>query len=192
MADNTIEMNQDTGTTFSQHRIDRWGAVASSLCAIHCVLCSVLPVTLGALGLGFLLSHSVEWLLILCAIGFASIALRLGWQQHRSLVVAGLFGIGILGLMTSRGVEMSSDHHGHHDVAHDEGEHHSDWKEDEHHGHGEEAAVLHQEAHSSAHHEEESSHGIGAFIGILGGVFLLLGHILNIKLTRDTEEECCA
>ena len=189
MARDTIEINQETGTASSQHRIDRLGAVASSLCALHCVLCSVLPVTLGALGLGFLLSHRVEWLLVLCAIGFASVALRLGWQKHRSLVVAGLFGIGIFGLMTSRGVEMNSDHQGHHDVAHDEGEHHSDSKEEEHQAHGEDTDVPHQDAHSTAHHEEDSFHSIGAFIGILGGVFLLLGHILNIKLTRKTEQE---
>ena len=37
-------------------KVDRFGMVASSLCAIHCAICSLAPAIFGAIGLGFLLS----------------------------------------------------------------------------------------------------------------------------------------
>ena len=42
--------------------IDRIGVVASTLCALHCALCALLPAILGALGLGVLLDQRAEWI----------------------------------------------------------------------------------------------------------------------------------
>ena len=58
-------------------KVDRFGAVASSLCALHCVLCALAPAIFGSIGLGFLLSQGTELTLTLFAILFAAVALVL-------------------------------------------------------------------------------------------------------------------
>ena len=99
-------------------KIDRFGAVASSLCAMHCAVCAFLPAALGALGLGFLIGHEAEWILSLIAISFAAIAALVGYRQHRSKATVSLLALGILGLLVSRGIEAQSGHHGDHGDAH--------------------------------------------------------------------------
>ena len=95
-------------------RVDRVGVVASTLCAIHCALCALLPSIFGALGIGFLLGQGAELVFTLVAIGFAMMALAVGWKSH------GTKGILILmcrhlGLTASRVIEMASSHD-HHDA----------------------------------------------------------------------------
>ena len=193
-------------------RVDRFGAVASSLCAAHCALCALLPAAFGALGLGFLLGHEAEWLFTLVAVGFAAGALFLGWRQHHSLPIAGLLAIGILGLFASRGLEMSSGHHGDHghhhghheenhqtafkdhgDAHHEEHGHHGDAHHE--HGHadavGKEAAgYVAEDAHLHGAHDGWG-HQAGTVVGVLAGLFLLFGHILNIRAARACREPCC-
>lgn len=84
-------------------RLDRVGAVASSLCAVHCAVCALLPAAFGALGMGSLLGHEAEWVFTLIAVAFAAGALISGWRRHRSVWVAGLLALGIAGLLASRG-----------------------------------------------------------------------------------------
>ena len=71
---------------------DRVGSLASSICAIHCAICGLLPVAFTTLGLGFLLGHEAEWILSITAIVLGLGALGLGWRQHRSRWVAALLG----------------------------------------------------------------------------------------------------
>ena len=71
-------------------KVDKFGAFASTLCAIHCAFCAILPALLasGALGAGFLVErkkwvdvlvgHEAEWVFTLVAVAFAGIALIFG------------------------------------------------------------------------------------------------------------------
>ncbi len=155
--------------------VDRLGMIASSLCAVHCAVCALLPAALGALGLGALLGHEAEWVFTLIAIGFAAGALALGWRRHRSLRVAGLLLVGMIGLLASRGIEAGA--------GHEHGEHH-----DEH------ASELVADAHDDSHHhaDEASARGIaGVAVGVLGGVLLLTGHLLNLRASRCCDEPGC-
>ena len=135
-------------------KLDRAGAVASTLCAIHCAICALLPAAFGALGLGFLLGHEVELLLTGIAMVFALVALVIGFRSHGSVRVAVLLALGIVGLLASRGLEMGSDHHGHHgEEHHAEAEHHDgedhkgDDHKDEEHKDGEHAAAEKKAEH---------------------------------------------
>ena len=163
---------------------DRLGSVASTLCAVHCAICAFLPFIFTALGVGFLLSQSIEWLFSLVAIAFGVGALILGWRRHRSKTVATLLGLGVVGILASRGIEMGSDHHGHDDTHHDEADaddasaHDDDEHEDEHEEHG--------EGHGE---HEDGSHTLGAVVGVLAGTTLLFGHILNIRTSRRRRED---
>lgn len=174
---------------------DRWGTVASSVCALHCAVCALLPAALAGLGLGALLSQKAEWAFTLIAVALGGIALVVGWRVHRSRKVAGLLALGIVGLLSSRGLEMGGEH-GHHgdehsEVSAHEGDHHE----------GEEAQASHQDSHSEAgehgdHHGEEEGHNdalhmAGAGIGVFGGLLLVFGHLLNIRTTRRVREDCC-
>ena len=191
---------------------DRAGSVASSLCALHCALCAVAPGLLGLVGAGFLLSHRVEWLLVLVAILLGIGALVLAWRSHRSKRVMAYLSCGMLGLLVARGIEMSSGHHEHEGSssnateavfeAETHGEHAANPTEhsgaevlasahaEEHHGeehHGE-------EHHGEEHHGEEDEglvHYAGAGVGVIGGLLLLFGHLLNIRTSRQFRDDCC-
>ncbi len=193
---------------------DRVGAVASSLCAIHCAVCAIFGAWLIAEGYEELVSHELEWGLTLFAIGFGAVALYWGWRQHRSKLVAGLLVLGMVSLLTSRALEMGSDHeHGHGDHhGHHEEEHHGEKEGSEHHASGEHADENHEgekhegEKHEGEKHEGEEKHAehadehhgdgdalhdIGAAAGVGGGLLLFLGHIFNIVAVRRWRDECC-
>ncbi len=182
-------------------KLDRAGAVASTLCAIHCAICALLPAAFGALGLGFLLGHEVELLLTGIAMVFALVALVIGFRSHGSVRVAVLLALGIVGLLASRGLEMGSDHHGHHgEEHHAEAEHHDgedhkgDDHKDEEHKDGDHAAAEKKAEHGEHHDEEgeehdDTMHLIGAGVGVLGGILLLFGHIANIRASRRRKEQ---
>ena len=178
-------------------RVDRFGAVASTLCAAHCAVAALLPVAFSALGLSFLVGHEAEWIFTLLAVGFALAALVVSWRQHRSLKVAALLSLGIIGLLASRGLEMNSGHHGHHEESHHAAEAHQKeaaHKPDEHHeAHEKDSHDEHHEAHGKESHGENEGfgHAAGTLVGVLGGLLLLGGHVSNLRLGRRPPEDCC-
>jgi hypothetical protein len=89
------------------HRVDRIGALASAVCAVHCVVSAFLPQAFAALGLGVLLGHEAEWGFTLVAFVFAATALYLGFTRHRSSRVALTLGLGIVALLLAKLLEES-------------------------------------------------------------------------------------
>lgn len=69
----------------SNVRLDAVGAVMSASCAVHCGLSALVPAVLGAMGLGALVGHEVEWLLTGCAATVAFVAAFYGYRRHRNL-----------------------------------------------------------------------------------------------------------
>ncbi|MBL0164835.1 MAG: MerC domain-containing protein [Xanthomonadales bacterium] len=65
-----------------ESRVDRVGAFASMLCAIHCALLPLIFGILPALGLGFLAGHAFEQVFVSFAIVLASISLLFGLRRH--------------------------------------------------------------------------------------------------------------
>lgn len=172
-------------------RLDRVGAVASSLCAVHCAVCALLPAAFGALGMGALLGHEAEWVFMLIAVAFAAGALISGWRRHRSVWVAGLLALGIAGLLASRGLETGAAHSEHHGEAHHPTTDHEASSRD---------AVVHaaqpiappadeRGGQYSAH--ADATHFAGTAVGIFAGLTLMLGHMLNICTARRCRNACC-
>lgn len=91
-----------------EHRIDRFGAFASMLCAIHCALLPVIFGVLPALGLGFLANHAYERAFVGFAIVLASISLWFGLRKHGSYRAFWFLIPGIVLLVI--GMLMGSDH----------------------------------------------------------------------------------
>ena len=183
-------------------QIDQVGTVTSSLCALHCLICALLPAAFGALGLGFLLNQNAELLLTVVAVVIALAAVIQGWKAKGSYLSLGFLAFGIVALLTSRVLEMGSHHH--HDEHHAEGhsthhgEEHHDPSEhqdlhhnEEVHAHDEQAEDHHEEDLHHADEGEDLMHSIGAIVGVLGGLFMFSGHILNIRTRRQDSKDCC-
>lgn len=101
-----LEIALGAGSAQPSHQpIDRLGTLASSACAVHCVLSSLLPEALAAAGLGALLGHESEWGFTLAALAFAAAALSLGWRKHRSRPVVALLAGGSVALLLARSLE---------------------------------------------------------------------------------------
>jgi len=164
-----------------RYQVDRFGQVASSLCAVHCALCGFVPIVFTALGLGFLISHEAEWFFTLVATALGAGAIIWGWRQHRSLRIMAILALGILGLLTSRGLEMASLDHDHH-----HGSHHAASKQ----------APTENEPNATVDHHIEAQaanatlhipapHWMGTGVGVAAGLLLLLGHSLNMRAQRS-------
>jgi carbon starvation protein CstA len=67
-----------------ESRVDRFGALASMMCAVHCALLPLIFGVLPALGLGFLAKHGFEQAFVSFAIVLASISLIYGMRRHGS------------------------------------------------------------------------------------------------------------
>src|SRR6185312_1483337 len=84
--------------------VDRVGATASLLCAVHCALLPFVLALLPLIGLEFLAGHTFERIFVVCAATLASASILVAYRRHRRphalfLMVPGiallLFGIAI-------------------------------------------------------------------------------------------------
>ena len=83
-------------------KIDRAGATASFLCAIHCALLPFIVTMLPVLGLSFLASEPVEWALLAASATLGTLSLCLGYREHRSRRVFAVLGIALALLVAGR------------------------------------------------------------------------------------------
>lgn len=91
-----------------ESRVDRFGALASMLCAVHCALLPLIFGVLPALGLGFLANHAFEQAFVSFAIVLATISLVYGARKHGSYRALLILVPGIILLII--GVLMGVDH----------------------------------------------------------------------------------
>jgi hypothetical protein len=84
--------------------VDRIGAAASLLCAVHCALLPFVLALLPLIGLEFLAGHTFERVFVTCAATLASVSILVAYRRHRRphalfLMVPGiallLFGVAI-------------------------------------------------------------------------------------------------
>ena len=122
--------------------LDKLGAYASAVCAVHCLITGVALGLLSVVGLGFLGSPSAELGFFLTTVTIGTIAMIHGRRKHHSVIPALVFVCGLGCLLVS--------HFGF--------------------GHG--------------HDVSDRSVG-GTFLNVVGGVSLVLFHILNQRLQHQ-------
>ena len=83
-------------------KLDRAGATASFLCAIHCALMPLVVTLLPLLGLSFLASEPVEWALLGASATLGSLSLCLGFRKHRKRRVFMVLAIALALLVAGR------------------------------------------------------------------------------------------
>ena len=105
-----VAMTTSEGSSTPKPFLDRFGALASGLCAVHCATSAFLPSLLAAAGLSALLGHEAEWAFTLLAIGVAGAAMFLSLRADRATWIVVAFAVGIGGLLTSRLAEEAEAH----------------------------------------------------------------------------------
>jgi hypothetical protein len=63
--------------------VDRLGATASLLCAVHCALLPFVLALLPLIGLGFLAGHTFERVFVACAAALATASIIAAYRRHR-------------------------------------------------------------------------------------------------------------
>jgi hypothetical protein len=83
-------------------KLDKAGATASFLCAIHCAIMPFVMTALPLVGLGFLASEPVEWGLLAGSGVLGTLSLCVGFREHRRRRVFGILGIALALLVAGR------------------------------------------------------------------------------------------
>ena len=76
--------------------------MASSICAVHCLLTGVAFGLLSVAGLGILGSEPAEWTFVVITVSLGITALVHGVRKHHSLAPALIFSVGMLCLLVSK------------------------------------------------------------------------------------------
>ncbi|MAD61233.1 MAG: hypothetical protein CMH49_06970 [Myxococcales bacterium] len=177
-----------------KRNVDFIGMLAGFLCASHCLLSATAPIWISVLGLGSLFSRTAEVIFVLFGIMTAIFTIFFGLQPQSATKVRGLLILGIVSLLFSQYLEMTSDHHAHHEseshqtaVANNSGDHdsHKSVGHDEHKTakHDEHKTAKHDE-HKTAKHDEHEGEGhsnLPILISIFGGLMIVSGHFSNIR-----------
>lgn len=190
-------MNIDVQRSKKILNIDKFGAFASTLCALHCVACAFIPATFAILGMELFLEHETEWILTAIALIFAVFALVIGWRSHGTFHILLFLGIGIVGLLIARGLETHAHHHDHgvgaHDVSHSE--HKDIAAHEKKHIITKEAKEAKEAKETAAHHDEgsvEEANIFGEILAIIASIFLLIGHLMNLAEIKRVKGNCLA
>src|SRR5688572_1775230 len=78
------------------NKLIRLSNYSSVLCLLHCMTFPLLIAILPAIGLGFLLNHMTEVVMMSFAILASTVTLCWGFKQHRNLFPVALFVAGLL------------------------------------------------------------------------------------------------
>lgn len=86
-----------------EETLDRVGLIASSACAVHCMLMPFVVGLLPLLGLGALANERTEWLLVIAALCVGLVSLLPSYfRQHRRVRALALFASGLGLIFTAR------------------------------------------------------------------------------------------
>lgn len=86
--------------------VDRVGAAASLLCAVHCALLPFVLALLPLIGLEFLAGHTFERVFVACAAALASASILVAYRRHRHPHALFIMLPGILLLLFGVGVDL--------------------------------------------------------------------------------------
>lgn len=85
--------------------LDKAGATASLLCAIHCAAMPLVVTLLPFVGLSFLAHESTEWALVFASAALGISSLCWGYREHRSRRALAILSIGLILLFCGRRME---------------------------------------------------------------------------------------
>jgi len=83
-------------------KLDKAGATASFLCAIHCALMPLVITQFPIIGLSFFASETMEWLLFASSAGIGVTSLCFGYTKHKSKLALAVLSVGLTFLAIGR------------------------------------------------------------------------------------------
>jgi hypothetical protein len=86
-------------------RLDRAGATASLVCAVHCALMPLVITLLPLVGLSFLADERIEWALVGCSAILGVSSLCLGLREHGKRRALAVLSVGLALLVLGRMME---------------------------------------------------------------------------------------
>ena len=150
----------------SKNDLDRWGAILGFICAIHCALTPLSMVLIPIFGLGALWTTQGEFILLSIAFLLTLPSAWGAWKRDQDLKV-------ILGFVIAWALLTASfmfkEAHGLEDLA---------------------AHTTSSTGHSHEHLHEHST--VSIVFAVLGGLGLMLAHLLNLKARRSAHSKCCS
>ena len=191
----------DKPITRERQNIDLIGMLAGFLCASHCLLSATAPIWISVLGLGSIFSRTAEIIFVIFGIMTAVFTILFSLKSQSAAKVRVFLALGIMSLLFSQYLEMTSDHHAHHESApHQASAEVSDHADHDPHkssGHGALELVKHDDhkttkhddhdEHNNAKHDDHDDHGgedhsnLPIFMSIFGGLMIVSGHFSNIR-----------
>lgn len=81
--------------------VDKFGAIAGTACAIHCLLSGVALGLLSTVGLGFIASQASELVFLTITFSLGGFGIWLGYRRHRSWVPSLFFVVGVAFILCS-------------------------------------------------------------------------------------------
>ncbi len=139
---------------------DRWGAVASFVCAIHCGLVGFALSILPIIGMSFLANPGVDIAFFSFAVLFGVLAVNRGYRKHGSKTPIAVFFIGITLILVSHFVI------GHREIGEDH---------------------LHSLLGLKFPRTFEL---LGTIMAVMGGLSLVIFHFLNHRLMKQVDCHC--
>lgn len=98
----------DTPSTSWLRTIDRVGAGASFICAVHCAALPIVIAVLPAIGLGVFANHAFERAFVTFAAILAITSLLTGFRRHRRLRAFGFLVPGIVCLLAGIAIDVDA------------------------------------------------------------------------------------
>jgi hypothetical protein len=142
--------------------LDKLGASASFLCAIHCALMPIIVTLAPLMALSILASETFEWILFGISAILGTISICWGYRMHRSRKAAAMLACGLALLAAGRMLH-------------------------QHHTHAVEAQALVMASHGEHSH---SSGGADLYTIILvtGGLAVMASHLINHRLCQSCKK----
>jgi len=81
--------------------VDKVGACASGICAVHCLITGIALGVLSVMGLSWFGSVTTDIVFLSVTLSIASLAIFTGIRRHRSLIPAALFVLGVVAIIVS-------------------------------------------------------------------------------------------
>lgn len=107
-ATQTTQTGKGFGTSRLNAVLDRMGASASFICAIHCAAMPLIITLLPFVGLSFLADQRLEWLLVGLSAIMGVSSLCLGYREHGQRWIFAVLSVGLTMLTLGRILEARS------------------------------------------------------------------------------------
>jgi hypothetical protein len=149
-------------TLRSPEALDKAGATASLLCAIHCALMPLIFTLTPLMALSIIASETFEWILFGISAILGTISICLGYRMHRSRKAVAVLACGLALLSAGR---LLHQHHTHAVDAH--------------------TPTL---VSKSEHSHPEGGPDLYTIILVAGGLAVMASHVINHKLCQSCKK----